>query len=88
VDILVNNAALVPTKPADEELRNRHYDYFTTSVPANRWVSQLALPTTVGSVGGVLTYMSYSTARARRSRSWNPRNTARSSTLPQLEASR
>jgi 3-oxoacyl-[acyl-carrier protein] reductase len=33
LDILVNNAALVPTKPEDEERRNRHYAYFTTSVP-------------------------------------------------------
>jgi 3-oxoacyl-[acyl-carrier protein] reductase len=33
VDILVNNAALVPTKPADEERRNRHYAYFTTPMP-------------------------------------------------------
>ncbi len=33
VDILVNNAALVPTKPADEERRNRHYAYYTTPMP-------------------------------------------------------
>jgi 3-oxoacyl-[acyl-carrier protein] reductase len=33
VDILVNNAALIPTKPADEERRNRHYAYFTTPMP-------------------------------------------------------
>jgi 3-oxoacyl-[acyl-carrier protein] reductase len=33
VDILVNNAALVPTKPADEERRSRHYACFTTPMP-------------------------------------------------------
>jgi 3-oxoacyl-[acyl-carrier protein] reductase len=33
VDILVNNAALVPTRPADEERRNRHYAYLTTPMP-------------------------------------------------------
>jgi 3-oxoacyl-[acyl-carrier protein] reductase len=33
VDILVNNAALIPTKPEDEERRNRHYAYFTTPMP-------------------------------------------------------
>jgi 3-oxoacyl-[acyl-carrier protein] reductase len=33
VDILVNNAAIIPTKPEDEERRNRHYAYFTTPIP-------------------------------------------------------
>lgn len=33
VDILVNNAALVPTNPADEERRNRHYAYLATPMP-------------------------------------------------------
>jgi 3-oxoacyl-[acyl-carrier protein] reductase len=33
VDILFNNAALIPTKPADEERRNRQYAYFTTAMP-------------------------------------------------------
>ncbi len=31
--ILVNNAALVPSRPADAERRNRHYSYITTPVP-------------------------------------------------------
>ena len=30
VDILVNNAARVPTSPAEESRRNRHYAYLTT----------------------------------------------------------
>ena len=33
VDILVNNAALVPTSPAEETRRNRHYAYVTTPMP-------------------------------------------------------
>lgn len=33
VDILVNNAARVPTSPAEEERRNRHYAYVTTPMP-------------------------------------------------------
>ena len=33
VDILVNNAALIPSKPEDTERRNRHYAYFTTPMP-------------------------------------------------------
>jgi 3-oxoacyl-[acyl-carrier protein] reductase len=33
LDILVNNAALVPASPADEEQRNRHYAYVTTPMP-------------------------------------------------------
>lgn len=33
VDILVNNAALNPIKPEDEERRNRHYAYLTTAIP-------------------------------------------------------
>lgn len=33
LDILVNNAALVPASPADEERRNRHYAYVTTPMP-------------------------------------------------------
>ncbi|MFG2517591.1 SDR family NAD(P)-dependent oxidoreductase [Streptomyces sp. NPDC048527] len=32
VHILVNNAARVPTSPAEEERRNRHYTYMTTPV--------------------------------------------------------
>jgi 3-oxoacyl-[acyl-carrier protein] reductase len=31
--IPVNNAALVPTSPADEKRRNRHYAYVTTPMP-------------------------------------------------------
>ena len=33
LDILVNNAALIPTRPADEERRKRHYAYLTTPMP-------------------------------------------------------
>ena len=33
VDILVNNAARVPTSPAEEGRRNRHYQYITTPMP-------------------------------------------------------
>jgi len=33
VDILVNNAARVPSSPADTERRNRHYAHVTTPVP-------------------------------------------------------
>ncbi|MER6945316.1 SDR family oxidoreductase [Nonomuraea sp. NPDC000554] len=33
VHILVNNAAMVPTSPAEEERRNRHYAYATTPMP-------------------------------------------------------
>ncbi|MBM7365592.1 SDR family NAD(P)-dependent oxidoreductase [Gordonia hydrophobica] len=33
VHILVNNAAKVPTRPADEERRNKHYAYVTTPMP-------------------------------------------------------
>ena len=34
VDILVNNAALIPTsKPAEEQRRNLHYAYMTTAMP-------------------------------------------------------
>ena len=33
VDILVNNAALIPTRPEDTERRDRHYAYFTTPIP-------------------------------------------------------
>lgn len=33
VDVLVNNAALVPGSPADEARRNRHYAWLTTPVP-------------------------------------------------------
>ncbi|UCI05649.1 SDR family NAD(P)-dependent oxidoreductase [Mesorhizobium sp. B1-1-8] len=33
LDILVNNAALIPTKPADTDRRNRHYAYMTTPIP-------------------------------------------------------
>lgn len=33
VDILVNNAAVVPDRPEDEKRRNRHYAYITTSMP-------------------------------------------------------
>ena len=33
VDVLVNNAARVPTSPAESERRNRHYAYATTPVP-------------------------------------------------------
>lgn len=33
IDILVNNAALVPDKPADEERRKRHYALLTTPMP-------------------------------------------------------
>jgi len=33
VDILVNNAALVPASAADAERRNRHYAYLTTPEP-------------------------------------------------------
>jgi 3-oxoacyl-[acyl-carrier protein] reductase len=33
VHILVNNAALVPSRPEDEVRRRRHYDYLTTPVP-------------------------------------------------------
>src|SRR5262245_52877719 len=33
VDILVNNAARVPTSPAEEGRRNRHYAYLTTPMP-------------------------------------------------------
>ncbi|AMO24399.1 3-oxoacyl-[acyl-carrier-protein] reductase [Ramlibacter solisilvae] len=33
VDILVNNAARVPNKPAEEARRNLHYEYVTTPVP-------------------------------------------------------
>ncbi|MCE4265981.1 MULTISPECIES: SDR family NAD(P)-dependent oxidoreductase [Rhodococcus] len=33
VHILVNNAAIVPTSPADEIRRNKHYEYVTTPVP-------------------------------------------------------
>lgn len=33
VHILVNNAAKVPTTPADEERRNKHYAYVTTPIP-------------------------------------------------------
>ena len=33
VDILVNNAARVPTSPAETERRNKHYAYATTPVP-------------------------------------------------------
>jgi 3-oxoacyl-[acyl-carrier protein] reductase len=33
VDILVNNAALVPNKPAEEARRNQHYAYMTTPMP-------------------------------------------------------
>jgi 3-oxoacyl-[acyl-carrier protein] reductase len=33
VDILVNNAALTPNRPTDDERRNRHYTYLTTPQP-------------------------------------------------------
>lgn len=33
LDILVNNAALVPSRPVDQARRSRHYDYLTTPVP-------------------------------------------------------
>lgn len=33
MDILVNNAARVPTSPAEEARRNRHYQYVTTPMP-------------------------------------------------------
>jgi 3-oxoacyl-[acyl-carrier protein] reductase len=33
VDILVNNAARVPTAPAEETRRNKHYAYVTTPMP-------------------------------------------------------
>ena len=33
VDILVNNAARVPTSPAEETRRNKHYAYVTTPMP-------------------------------------------------------
>ncbi|HQR49818.1 MAG TPA: SDR family oxidoreductase [Steroidobacteraceae bacterium] len=33
VHVLVNNAALVPSRPEDEVRRRRHYDYLTTPVP-------------------------------------------------------
>lgn len=33
VDILVNNAARIPTNPAETERRNRHYAYMTTPMP-------------------------------------------------------
>ena len=33
VHILVNNAALTPNRPSDDERRNRHYKYLTTPVP-------------------------------------------------------
>ncbi len=33
VDVLVNNAALVPSRPEDELRRRRHYAYLTTPVP-------------------------------------------------------
>ena len=33
VDILVNNAARVPTSPTEEARRNRHYEYMTTPMP-------------------------------------------------------
>jgi 3-oxoacyl-[acyl-carrier protein] reductase len=33
LDILVNNAAVLPTRPADEERRKRHYAYVTTPMP-------------------------------------------------------
>ncbi len=31
--ILANNAALIPSRPADAERRNKHYGYMTTPVP-------------------------------------------------------
>ncbi|AOY96406.1 short-chain dehydrogenase [Cupriavidus sp. USMAA2-4] len=31
--ILINNAAVIPTRPADVERRNRHYAYLTTPLP-------------------------------------------------------
>lgn len=33
VEVLVNNAALVPGSPQDEQRRSRHYTYLTTSEP-------------------------------------------------------
>lgn len=33
VDVLVNNAARVPSSPAETERRNQHYAYMTTPVP-------------------------------------------------------
>ena len=33
VDILVNNAALIPTRPEDTARRDRHYAYMTTPMP-------------------------------------------------------
>ena len=33
VHVLVNNAALVPSRPEDEVRRRRHYDYLTTPIP-------------------------------------------------------
>ena len=33
VDILVNNAARLPSSPAETERRNKHYAYATTSIP-------------------------------------------------------
>ena len=33
IDILVNNAARVPTSPAEEARRNKHYGYVTTPMP-------------------------------------------------------
>jgi 3-oxoacyl-[acyl-carrier protein] reductase len=33
VDILVNNAARIPTSPAEEARRNKHYAYVTTPMP-------------------------------------------------------
>lgn len=33
VDVLVNNAGLVPSTPAEEDLRKRHYAYRTTPMP-------------------------------------------------------
>jgi 3-oxoacyl-[acyl-carrier protein] reductase len=33
VHVLVNNAAVIPARPEDEERRNKHYTYLTTPVP-------------------------------------------------------
>lgn len=44
VHILVNNAALVPSRPEDDVRRNRHYTYITTPQPRQslRFTSQMS----------------------------------------------
>lgn len=67
VDILVNNAARVPSAPAEEARRNLHQQYMTTPVRRRSLGIVFSLSqTTNGSSGGESTCTACSFARARR----------------------